>query len=553
MSKLADVKISKKLAIASVASVVQLACVAGLSLWALGNANSAAEKAQHYAFKLNLVEKIGARVMENALRVSNLPNSRQVSRDVDRVMAVCKDYTEALEYLKSGATTDEDRGLLRKIEEAIAPGRALNSQVMEAVQAGKRVDTARVMEASVAQLEARQSALAEYMKYRQRRLDTFQQEQQATVSRVKLWLIAFALFSVVTAFVLGRVISRSIAKPLTVAVSHLDHIAGGDVSGDVPAEYLERKDEIGMLARGMQAMRVSLREVIKDITGGIGVLASSSAELSANSSQMSSGSRDASGKAHAVAAATEQMTTNVMSVASGMEQTTSNLSSVATATEQMTATIGEIANNSEKARRITEAATRQAARIGEQMNQLGAAAQLIGKVTETITEISSQTNLLALNATIEAARAGSAGKGFAVVANEIKELAKQTAAATEDIKGRIAGVQSSTAGGITEIGKVTQVIHEVSDIVASIAAAIEEQSTVTRDIARNIAEASTGVRDANQRVSETSLATAEIAREISGVDQAAGQMADGSEQVKTSATELSKVAERLQTVVSRFR
>ena len=215
------------------------------------------------------------------------------------------------------------------------------------------------------------------------------------------------------------------------------------------------------------------------------------------------------------------MTANVTSVAAGMEQTTTNLTSVASATEQMTATIGEIAGNSEKARRITEEATRQAARISEQMNQLGAAAQQIGKVTETITEISSQTNLLALNATIEAARAGSAGKGFAVVANEIKELAKQTAAATEDIKGRIAGVQSSTAGGIAEIGKVSQVIHDVSDIVSSIAAAIEEQSTVTKDIARNIAEASTGVRDANQRVAESSQATAEIAREIAGVDQAA--------------------------------
>jgi methyl-accepting chemotaxis protein len=218
----------------------------------------------------------------------------------------------------------------------------------------------------------------------------------------------------------------------------------------------------------------------------------------------------------------------------------------------MTTTIGEIASNSEKARRITEEATRQAARISEQMNELGAAAQQIGKVTETITEISSQTNLLALNATIEAARAGSAGKGFAVVANEIKELAQQTAAATEDIKARIAGVQSSTAGGITEIGKVSQVIHDVSDIVASIAAAIEEQATVTKDIARNISEASTGVQDANKRVSEASQATSQIARDIAGVDQAAGQMAEGSHQVKTSATELSRVAEKLQTTVQRF-
>jgi methyl-accepting chemotaxis protein len=187
------------------------------------------------------------------------------------------------------------------------------------------------------------------------------------------------------------------------------------------------------------------------------------------------------------------------------------------------------------------------------MDQLGAAAREIGKVTDTINEISSQTNLLALNATIEAARAGSAGKGFAVVASEIKELAQQTAAATEDIQKRIAGVQSSTAGGIAEIGKISQVIHEVSEIVRSIAAAIEEQSTVTRNIARNIADATAGVQDANSRVSETSQASAQIAQEIIGVDRAAGAMAEGSQQVKASATELSRVAERLRVTIQRFK
>ena len=328
------------------------------------------------------------------------------------------------------------------------------------------------------------------------------EQSDAVAHRMPIPIVVVSLVTVLLATFLGVAVARSITKPLTATVAQLQRVAGGDVSTDVAAEYLARSDEIGFLAKGMQAMSTSLRKVLEDITSGIQVLSSSSAELAANSTQMAQGGQRASEKTQAVAAAAEQMTANTMSVSSGMDQTANNLTGVASATEQMTATIGEIAGNSEKARRITEEATQQAVRISEEMNHLGQAAHEIGKVTETITEISSQTNLLALNATIEAARAGSAGKGFAVVANEIKELAQQTAAATEDIKGRIASMQASTASGIAEIEKISHVIRDVSDIVASIAAAIEEQATVTKDIARNIGDATTGVRDVSVRVAE---------------------------------------------------
>ncbi len=373
-----------------------------------------------------------------------------------------------------------------------------------------------------------------------------------TASTVWMLLIVGSLIAVGLAAFGGVVLTRGIAKPLGIAIAHLGEIAKGDLSKDALAEFQARGDEIGLMARTKQLMITNLRKMVQDLSSGVEILSSSSTQLSANSGHMSAGGRKASDQAHTVAAAAEEMTSNVVSVAAGMEQTTTNLASVASATEEMTATIGEIASNSEKARRITEEATRQAASISEQMNHLGVAAQAIGKVTETITEISSQTNLLALNATIEAARAGSAGKGFAVVANEIKELAKQTAAATEDIKTRISGVQTSASAGISEIGKVSQVIREVSDIVASIAAAIEEQATVTKDIARNIGEATTGVRDANVRVAESSQVSQSIAKEIAGVDQSAREMAEGSDQVRSSATGLSKLAEALQSTVSKF-
>jgi methyl-accepting chemotaxis protein len=372
------------------------------------------------------------------------------------------------------------------------------------------------------------------------------------VGSAKTGIVLGLLLALAIALGVSIVATRSIANPMQVVVAHLSSVARGDLSHDTESAIQERGDEIGTLGKALQSMIVALREMVKDIGNGVQVMSSSSAELSASSGQMTSGSRNASDKAHAVAAAAEEVSTNITSVAAGMEQTATNLDRVSAHTEQMTATIDEIAGNSEKARSITDEARRQAEKITTQMNQLGQAAKEIGKVTEAITEISAQTNLLALNATIEAARAGAAGKGFAVVANEIKELAQQTASATEDIKTRIADVQSSTAGGIAEIGKVSQVIHDVSDIVSSIAAAIEEQATVTKDIARNIAEATVGVKDANLRVSETSQATRDIAKEIVGVDEVAGQMASGSDNVRTSAGDLSRMAEQLQSMMSRF-
>jgi methyl-accepting chemotaxis protein len=151
------------------------------------------------------------------------------------------------------------------------------------------------------------------------------------------------------------------------------------------------------------------------------------------------------------------------------------------------------------------------------------------------------------------ARAGAAGKGFAVVANEIKELAQQTAAATEDIKSKISGIQASTGGAMGDIEKIAHVIKEVGEIVASIAAAIEEQSTVTRDVASNIAQASTGVKDANERVSQTAGVSQSIAKDIANVNSTVTNLVSGAEQVRAGASELTGLAGQLKERMSQFK
>jgi methyl-accepting chemotaxis protein len=459
--------------------------------------------------------------------------------------------------LKAGDTTPQAQKLAGELDQSGTAWLDANLHVLELGTSGKRAEALESYRTeSIPNVGPFQDALAAYLNLQQSRLAEKKEHSDALARRVPIPISFISLLAVAIATLLGLAITRSIVRPIIAAVAHLDVVADGEVSRDVAQEYLNRSDEIGSLGRGMQKMTVALRTMIQmmiqEISGGIQVLSSSSTELMHTSTRMTSDSHNASDKAHSVSAAAEEMSSNITSVAAGMEEATTNLSHVSFATEQMTCTISEIAQNSDKARQITDEATSQAARITEQINQLGVAAREIGKVTETITAISSQTNLLALNATIEAARAGSAGKGFAVVATEIKLLAQQTAAATEDIKGRIAGVQSATAGGVAEIGKISHVISEVSAIVASIAAAIEQQSAATKEIARNIAEASLGVNDANARVSETSKVSREIAKDIVIVDQAAGEMASGSDQIRISAGELSKVAESLQVTVARF-
>ena len=309
----------------------------------------------------------------------------------------------------------------------------------------------------------------------------------------------------------------------------------------------------GSMLAALGETKQGLIEIAGDIFKGVESLTLSSTELSAISERLGDAATNASDKSNTVAAAAEEMSVNMNTVAGASETTAGNVNMVAAAAEEMTSTVGEIAQSTEKTRTISLAAVERARQASEKVDELGRAAQEVGKVTAVINEISEQTNLLALNATIEAARAGEAGKGFAVVANEIKELARQTAEATQDIRRIIEEIQASTGATVEEIREVTTVIAEVSELVTTVAAAIEEQSTTTREIASSAAQASQGIAEINENIIQSSTVSGEISADIAEVSALAGELSDSSSQVNRSAGDLGEVGERLKGVVMRFK
>jgi methyl-accepting chemotaxis protein len=368
-----------------------------------------------------------------------------------------------------------------------------------------------------------------------------------------LWSsLIITVLCVVAIVVVALFMTRSIVKPVSLVVDNLTELSQGE--GDLTSRLpVVSGDEIGTLSARFNEFMEKLQQMIKDISSGIDTLSSSSTELSAISEQMSSNANDTSSKSDRVATAAEEMSVNMNSVSAALEQTTTNTNMVSLAAEEMNSTINEIAQGAENARSISQKAVEQTGDTSEQMSHLGDAASAIGKVTETITEISEQTNLLALNATIEAARAGEAGKGFTVVANEIKELAKQTAEATLDIKQQIEGIQNSTGSTVGSIDEIGKVIADVNETVNTIATAVEEQSVSTREITNNIAEISSGTGEVNENVAQSSQVANEITQSITEVNQASTEIANSSNQVKNSAQELSSLADQLTEMVGRFK
>jgi len=319
---------------------------------------------------------------------------------------------------------------------------------------------------------------------------------------------------------------RQQTEELKAKVDNILAVVNAAAAGDLTQEVsVGGTDAVGQMGEGLGRFFSDLRKSIGAIGQNAQQLASSSEELTALSQQMGSNAEETSAQANVVSAAAEQVSANVQTVATGAEE--------------MSASIKEIAKNAAEAARVATSAVKVAEDTNTTVAKLGESSAEIGKVIKVITSIAQQTNLLALNATIEAARAGEAGKGFAVVANEVKELAKETAKATEDISQKIEAIQGDTRGAVDAIAQITAVINQLNDISGTIASAVEEQTATTNEIGRNVTEAAKG--------------SGEIAQNITGVASAAESTSAGATDTQRAASELARMAAELQQLVGQFR
>ncbi len=376
------------------------------------------------------------------------------------------------------------------------------------------------------------------------------EEADSAARNTSVLFIVIAAATMIVAYGISFFVSSFISKPINRLNGVMLELAKGDVTVDI--EGTERRDEIGGMAKAVQVfkdnrieadrlaedqrkqqeMQIARANGIEELcktfdkasSEAVRSVATAASEMQASSSAMNSTAIEATRKSAAVAAASEEASANVQTVAA--------------AAEELSSSISEISRQVTHASQVARSAVNEAEQTNAKIQGLAEAANKIGEVVALITDIADQTNLLALNATIEAARAGDAGKGFAVVASEVKNLANQTAKATDEIGTQIAGIQTATQEAVQAIAVITKTISEIDEVASGIASAVEEQGAATQEIARNVEQAAAG--------------THEVSSNIAGVSQAANETGAAANQIQSAASELSQQSELLKSEVDKF-
>ena len=415
-----------------------------------------------------------------------------------------------------------ERRLVPSFSEVIS---VIDGQLVPALAKGDTVAARAVLDGPLqAKFDEHRRVVDDLVAMSNRRFDEVGKAVATTVERSDLMMVLAPLLALLLTSLVSWLVARSITQPIGLVVDRLRDISEGE--GDLTQTIDEAsQDEFGELARYFNRFVSKIRDTVRQIGDTSQTLAASAEEFTALSRQLSGNASATSEQATSVSQASVQISTNVQAVAA--------------AAEEMSVSIKEIAKNTADAERVASTAVEITESTNAAVGRLGENSAEIGIVVKVITSIAEQTNLLALNATIEAARAGEAGKGFAVVANEVKELAKQTARATEDISNKIKMIQGSSGGAVEAIRRIGEIIGRIKEIQTSVANAVEEQAATASEIGKNI--------------NHLASASGEIAGNITKVAETAQNTSTGTSETETAAAELARMAAGLQRLVAAFR
>jgi methyl-accepting chemotaxis protein len=449
---------------------------------------------------------------------------KKAGRDIVTV-ADAKVDTALGAYAAIAADSPARRQSLAAFTEAIKHYRALRDTVLfqEPMAAGYTLPAPTQIVAEFNSVEdAMNTSVADLQALEDVEADALAKDASNEFRSSRAIMIASLLIGVLLAGAIALVVIRLIKQQLATVATALSAVADNNLT--IPAEVRSR-DELGRMAMAVNRARDGLRATITSLTSGAHNLGTSTQQLTGVTARIGESAREAAAQAGLVAGAAGDVSASVQSVAAG--------------SDEMGASIREIAQNANDAAQVASSAVGVAQSTNDTVAKLGTSSAEIGDVVKVITAIAQQTNLLALNATIEAARAGDAGKGFAVVASEVKDLAQETARATEDISRRVETIQTDTSSAVEAIGEISQIIQRINDYQVTIASAVEEQTATTAEMSRSIGEAAGG--------------SSTIATNINGVAHSAEQTSSTLVEADAAVSRLNGIAEELRTVAERFR
>lgn len=365
------------------------------------------------------------------------------------------------------------------------------------------------------------------------------------------------IFLIASGFAFSVIVGLSVMKTgirlMSFTIKSMREVASKNIGFDVPEELIQRKDETGAIARSVNKLLLSMREIIRELTDNAAILSNSSTDLEKTSERLSSSSEEMNKRLIVIASGSEDLSNNVNDMAKSSESISIESESVASAVEEMSVSIKEVAINCEKNAGIARKADEQTALTLNIMSELNDYATQIGKVVEVINSIADQTNLLALNATIEAARAGEAGKGFAVVANEVKDLASKSRESTGEIAMRVEKIQAESASAMKSMKDISEIIKNLNEISSGIAAAVEEQNATTNEIAKNVASVSEATNILSSGVKSSAIIADESTGSIHSISKESENVTVYANSTRENAVKLAGLASKMNDIVGLFK